>query len=210
MNAARYAPHVERGWGASVDILSRHRDWAPSGFRLPYSRPCTGPKDSCGAPEPRPHNARVPPPLSDWWEWERSGRAPSSGDGNGFGTRYAEDFRLLAHWASPITDCRSSGPVSNQSRATTTSRRTPLSRCAHGRGRRRHGALGLAAPLHPSPLVPRAGGFLVEANRTEAWRRHVEFVAETFGDLVGGWQPINEDQLLRPCRLRRTRLASRT
>lgn len=37
-----------------------------------------------------------------------------------------------------------------------------------------------------------AGGFLVETNRTEAWRRHVEFVAETFGDLVGGWQPINE------------------
>jgi beta-glucosidase len=24
------------------------------------------------------------------------------------------------------------------------------------------------------------------------WRRHVDFVAETFGDLVGGWQPINE------------------
>jgi beta-glucosidase len=37
-----------------------------------------------------------------------------------------------------------------------------------------------------------SGGFLVEENRTEAWRRHVDFVAETFGDLVGGWQPINE------------------
>src|SRR6185295_8158287 len=37
-----------------------------------------------------------------------------------------------------------------------------------------------------------AGGFLVEANRTGAWTRHVEFVAETFGDLVGGWQPANE------------------
>jgi beta-glucosidase len=36
------------------------------------------------------------------------------------------------------------------------------------------------------------GGFLVEANRTRAWTRHVEFVAETFGDLVAGWQPINE------------------
>ena len=36
------------------------------------------------------------------------------------------------------------------------------------------------------------GGFLVEANRTQAWARHVDFVAETFGDLVGGWQPVNE------------------
>ena len=39
---------------------------------------------------------------------------------------------------------------------------------------------------------PATGGFLVEANRTEVWRRHVDFVAETFGDLVGGWQPVNE------------------
>ncbi len=36
------------------------------------------------------------------------------------------------------------------------------------------------------------GAFLVERNRTEHWARHVDFVAETFGDLVGGWQPVNE------------------
>ena len=35
-------------------------------------------------------------PASDWWDWERAGRAPLSGDGNGFATRYAEDFALLA------------------------------------------------------------------------------------------------------------------
>ena len=35
-------------------------------------------------------------PASDWWDWERAGRAPISGDGNGFATRYAEDFALLA------------------------------------------------------------------------------------------------------------------
>jgi beta-glucosidase len=38
----------------------------------------------------------------------------------------------------------------------------------------------------------RDGGFLVERNRTEVWARHVAFVAETFGDLVSGWQPVNE------------------
>ena len=37
-----------------------------------------------------------------------------------------------------------------------------------------------------------AGGFAVEANRVDTWRRHVDFVAETFGDLVAGWQPVNE------------------
>src|SRR5690349_24650688 len=35
-------------------------------------------------------------PASDWIEWERAGRVPVSGDGNGFGTRYAEDFAIYA------------------------------------------------------------------------------------------------------------------
>ena len=35
-------------------------------------------------------------PASDWWDWERAGRAPPSGDGNGFASRYAGDFALLA------------------------------------------------------------------------------------------------------------------
>ena len=35
-------------------------------------------------------------PASDWWDWERAGHAPLSGDGNGFATRHAEDFALLA------------------------------------------------------------------------------------------------------------------
>jgi beta-glucosidase len=33
---------------------------------------------------------------------------------------------------------------------------------------------------------------LVEKNRTAHWARHVDFIAETFGDLVAGWQPVNE------------------
>src|SRR5258708_29778196 len=36
------------------------------------------------------------------------------------------------------------------------------------------------------------GGFLASANRTGAWARHVDFIAETFGDLARGWQPVNE------------------
>jgi beta-glucosidase len=36
------------------------------------------------------------------------------------------------------------------------------------------------------------GAFLDPAGRTGPWTRHVERMAETFGDLAGGWQPINE------------------
>ena len=36
------------------------------------------------------------------------------------------------------------------------------------------------------------GAFLHPEGRTGAWTRHVERMAETFGDLAGGWQPINE------------------
>ncbi|MCH7788996.1 MAG: glycoside hydrolase family 1 protein, partial [Acidobacteria bacterium] len=35
-------------------------------------------------------------PSADWSLWERSGRAPSSGDGNGFATNHADDMALLA------------------------------------------------------------------------------------------------------------------
>jgi beta-glucosidase len=36
------------------------------------------------------------------------------------------------------------------------------------------------------------GGFLTDNNRAKYWTRHVEFIANTFGDLVFGWQPVNE------------------
>ena len=35
-------------------------------------------------------------PASDWIDWERDGRAPRSGDGNGFADRYADYFRTYA------------------------------------------------------------------------------------------------------------------
>ena len=75
----------------------------------------------------------------------------------------------------------------------------------HDRAAVRHyrDVLGAARDAGISPWVclhhftlPRwflaSGGFLVESNRTEVWRRHVDFVADTFGDLVAGWQPVNE------------------
>jgi beta-glucosidase len=132
-------------------------------------------------------------PASDWWDWERSGHAPLSGEGNGFSTRYAEDFNLLA--ALGLTHHRLSIEWA----------RLEPDRGSYDEEAIRHYRDVLAA-AHDAGVVPwvslhhftlprwflTSGGFLVEENRTDVWRRHVDFVAETFGDLVGGWQPINE------------------
>lgn len=132
-------------------------------------------------------------PASDWWDWERAGRAPLSGGGNGFGTRYADDFRLLAglgltnhrlsmEWArlEPEPGVHDGAAVAHYRDVLTAARDAGVSPWV---------------TLHHFTL-PRwfagAGGFLVEANRTGAWARHVDFVAETFGDLVAGWKPVNE------------------
>ncbi len=132
-------------------------------------------------------------PAGDWYEWERMGRAPLSGDGNGFAERYAGDFALLAtlglrhhrlsiEWAriEPIEGARDHHEIERYRQILLAARAAGLEPwvCLH------HFSLPL--------WFTRAGGFLVEANRTGAWRRHVEFMAETFGDLVAGWQPVNE------------------
>ena len=132
-------------------------------------------------------------PASDWWEWERSGHAPLSGDGNGFGTRYAEDFALLArlgltHHRLSVEWARLEPEPGVHDPAAIHHYRTVLA-AAHDAG------VSPWVSLHHFTL-PRwflaSGGFLVESNRTEVWRRHVDFVADTFGDLVFGWQPVNE------------------
>jgi len=132
-------------------------------------------------------------PSSDWWDWERAGHAPLSGDGNGFGTRYAEDFRLLAdlglrHHRLTIDWARVEPEPGHHDRAAIAHYRDVLT-----------AALDTGVQpwvcLHHFTL-PRwfadSGGFLAEANRTGGWARHVEFIAETFGDLARGWQPVNE------------------
>jgi beta-glucosidase len=132
-------------------------------------------------------------PASDWIEWERAGRAPPSGDGNGFATRYAEDFSLYAslglthhrlslEWAriEPERGRRDATAVAHYCDVLTAAREA--------------GVQPWVCLLHFT--VPRwfaaDGDFLDAANRTVAWARHVDFVAESFGDLVAGWQPVNE------------------
>lgn len=131
--------------------------------------------------------------ASDWWDWERSGHAPFSGDGNGFATRYTEDFailqrlglthhRLSLEWAriEPEEGHRDPGAIEHARTILQAAKDAGITPwvCLH------HFTL-------PRWFAER-GGFLVESNRTTYWRRHVDFMAETFADLVGGWKPVNE------------------
>jgi beta-glucosidase len=130
---------------------------------------------------------------SDWWDWERSGHAPLSGNGNGFAERFAEDFRLLAalglshhrlsiEWAriEPAEGVHDAAAVAHYRNVLISARDAGVSPwvCLH------HFTL--------PRWFAAVGGFLADGNRERYWARHVEFVADTFGDLVGGWQPVNE------------------
>jgi beta-glucosidase len=133
-------------------------------------------------------------PASDWARWERIGRAPPSGEGNGFATRYAEDFELLAshglthhrlsiEWAriEPRQDERDNEAIEHYRR---------VLEAAHAAG------VQPWVCLHhftlPGWFGDDLGGFLDEKAAGYWWPRHVDFMAETFGDLVFGWKPMNE------------------
>jgi len=132
-------------------------------------------------------------PASDWLEWERAGHAPPSGNGNGFAERYDDDFRTYAalglrHHRLSIEWARIEPAEGEHDAAAMAHYRDVLESA------RTHGVTPWVC-LHHFTLphwFADTGGFLVERNRTKAWARHVDFMAETFGDLVGGWKPVNE------------------
>jgi beta-glucosidase len=132
-------------------------------------------------------------PASDWWAWEQAGHAPPSRDGNGFTRRYAEDFQAYAslglrHHRLSIEWARVEPEAGHPDSDAIARYRTILEAA-------RDAGVSPWVCLHHFTL-PRwfaeSGGFLVERNRTEVWARHVDFMASTFGDLVSGWQPVNE------------------
>jgi beta-glucosidase len=134
-------------------------------------------------------------PMSDWYRYEREGKVPPSGDGNGFGTRYAEDFELYAQyglshhrasieWAriEPEEGRRDEAAIEHYVSMLTAARAAGVAPwvCLH------HFTL-------PGWFTEMGeGGFVDDRARSYYWARHVAFCAETFGDLVFGWKPINE------------------
>jgi beta-glucosidase/6-phospho-beta-glucosidase/beta-galactosidase len=136
-------------------------------------------------------------PRSDWAGWEAEGRVPPSADGNGFRTRYADDFALLAdhgithhrvtvEWAR--LEPREGGWDENE--------------VAHLRrvleAGRDAGVAAWACLLHgsaPGWFTDDRRGWLDDKAATLTWPRHVDRVGEALGDLVAGWVPIHEPDL---------------
>lgn len=134
-------------------------------------------------------------PAGDWYREEQRGTYPRSGDGNGFGVRYAEDFanfaalglthhRLSVEWAriEPEPGRRDDAAVEHYRAVLTAARDAGVSPwvCLH------HFTLpGWFTEIGE-------GAFRDDRARSYHWARHVAFCAETFGDLVFGWKPINE------------------
>ncbi len=133
-------------------------------------------------------------PGSDWYRWEQEGRVPASNDGNGFATRCAEDFALYAEHG--LTHHRLSlewarlEPTPGQHDAAEVERYRLLLRSALDAG------VSIWACLHhfslPGWFADDLRGFRDDRHGRLVWSRHVDWVAETFGDLVSGWKPINE------------------
>jgi beta-glucosidase len=133
-------------------------------------------------------------PRSDWAAWEAAGRAPASGAGNGFGTDHADDFALFAslgltHHRLSLDWARLEPWPGQHDRAAVEHYRSRLTAA-------RDAGLSVWACLHhftlPGWFADDEGGFLDQRGRTYFWARHVDWVAETFGDLVHGWKPVNE------------------
>ena len=136
-------------------------------------------------------------PRSDWAGWETEGRAPTSLDGNGFRTRYADDFALLA--AHGISHHRL---TVEWARLEPHPGRWDDDEVAHLRR-----VLGAAAEVGVDVwaclLHGTAPGWFTDDQRgwlddkaVLVWARHVDRVAEAIGDLVAGWVPIHESDAL--------------
>lgn len=139
-------------------------------------------------------------PAGTWWNWERTGHAPLSGAGNDFARRHTEDFSLLAgigleHFRLSLEWARLE-PLEGRHDQAEIERYRALLQAARNAG------LKVWVTAHHFTL-PRwfadKGGFADDHARTYHWRRHVEFLAETFGDLVFGWKPINEPHAYAMC-----------
>ena len=138
-------------------------------------------------------------PGSDWYAWEEAGRAPRSGDGNGFATRYAEDFALYAEHG--LTHHRLSldwnrlEPKQGQHPEEEVERYRAILQAGRDAG------LSIWVCLHhftlPGWFADDLHGFRDDRQGRLLWSRHVDWVGETFGDLVAGLEADQRADLLR-------------
>ena len=129
-------------------------------------------------------------PADDWHRWERSGHAPPSGDGIGFADRHKADFALLRDLG--LTDLRTS---INWARVVPEPGRVDhvaVDRYRAMLDAAREAGLRVWVCLHHFALpywFSDQGGFASQDSLT--WLECVDQAARLFGDLAGGWMPVN-------------------
>lgn len=138
-------------------------------------------------------------PAADWARWIDRGRAPvsrdeSGRDGAGFAEVWAEDLEQLAslgctaiqftlEWArlEPTPGRYDESAIEFRRDVLREARRLGLSTWAC-----------LVDGTLPGWFSDDEGGFLDDRCRTLLWPRHIDWIGETFGDLVNGWIPQRE------------------
>lgn len=131
---------------------------------------------------------------ADWSRWISRGRAPESNDGAGFRTTWSDDLAQLAsigigevmltlEWA------RLWPTASGPDKAEIEFRRDLFTR-ARDLGLQPWACL--VDGTLPGWFAEDERGFGDAKTRGLIWPRHVDWIGETFGDLVDGWVPIRE------------------
>jgi beta-glucosidase len=131
-------------------------------------------------------------PRSDWARWEADRRLPASADGSGFGVDFRTDLELLADLGLTTLrwglDWSRLEPFPGRWDTDAADLVTEVLRAARAAG------VDVWVVLHEGPLPgwfsEDERGFGDETGLRRTWPRHVDRVAEAFGDLVAGWVPV--------------------
>lgn len=133
-------------------------------------------------------------PTAEWSRWIDAGRAPESADGAGFRALWRDDLEQLAllgvdelavtlEWARlwPTADSADQREVEFRRDLLASIRELGMTPWAT-----------LVDGTLPGWFADDERGFTDDRSRKLLWPRHVDWVGETFGDLVGGWIPMRE------------------
>lgn len=130
-------------------------------------------------------------PSDTWYAWERAGRAPASGRGTGFAEHFAEDFARLAEFG--ITHHRLSVNWARVQPSAGEVDESEVRRYRQILSAGRDAGLRIWVTLLHSAIpqwFAAEGGF-AGPGATDRWESWVRVAAERFGDVAGGWMPVN-------------------